>query len=186
MGSVADSLVALDISYNGLGMVGLPLDLVQGTDVTWRRALFATAPKQSVSPAARRILARDVRTFVVRAQSLIGPVRGVWAENVPNSGFQIVNLAKLHALIELELQDLGLELQVANQSTARKVVLGRGTPARGLSGKEKKAWVTEPLKLAGAPIANHNEADALVAGMFGLSELGAPCLAGLLTPRAAE
>lgn len=183
---MTDSLVALDISYSGLGMCGLPLDLVQGTDVTWRRALFETADPQRISPNARRILARDVRTFVVKARSLIGPVRAVFAENVPNSGFQIVNLAKLHALIELELQDLGLELQVANQSTARKFVLGRGSPPTGLTGAQKKAWVTEPLKLAGAPVSNHNEADALVAGMFGLSELGAPCLAGLLMPRAAE
>lgn len=180
---MTDSIVALDISYSGLGMCGLPLDLVQGTDVTWRRALFATAPKQAVTANSRRILAQDVRVFVARVAIHIGPVRAVFAENVPNSGFQIVNLAKLHALIELELQDLGLELQVANQSTARKFVFGRGTPPRGLSDTQKKAWVFEPLRLAGAPVSNHNEADALVAGMFGLSELGAPCLAGLLTPR---
>lgn len=177
-----ESIVSLDISYGGMAGCGLPLNLVDGGVARWDRALFWTAEKQTVSLAARRILARDVRTFVARVQALIGPIRGVWVENVPHSGHRIVDLAKLHGHIEIELGDMGLEMQQANQSSARKFVLGRGRPPDGSSATEKKAWITEPLKLAGAPVANHNEADALVGGLFALSECAVPTLCQLLGP----
>ena len=177
-----ESLVSLDISYSGLGMCWLPLDLVDGTDIRWRNTRFETAPKQPMTTASRAILAREVRRFVRTIEGLIGPVRGVWAESLPPlRAHQIIPLAKLHATIEDELlNDLKLELRYANQSSARKLLYGIGRPPMGLTSTQRKAWLFEPLKLAGAPIKNADEGDALCAGNFALSELERPCLTYLL------
>lgn len=170
-------IAGLDISYSSLGMCVLPSDLIDGGQWDWRRVAFRTCARQPMTPAGRDQLALDVRVFLIRHG-----VRRVFAENIPHTGFHTLDLAKLHAIIERELyrECGGLEMEIANQSTARKLMFGRGRPAQGLSDKEKKAWVTEPLRLMGAPFANHDEADALVSANFALSECGAPCFVNLL------
>ena len=144
----ADLIVGLDLSYGGLGACAVPVDFASHGDVNWSRMVFKTMEEQTVSIGAREILARDVRTFI---RSFGGAVKAVWAEDVPRSGHQIIALAKLAAIVELDLlRDLGIELQFANQSSARLLMFGRGRAPEGLTKTQRKAWVTEPLALAGA------------------------------------
>ncbi len=170
---MADVVLGLDISTSGLGMVAVPTDW----DLNWRRVRFYSLEyKLKKTATARdrmdrlRALSLDVRTWAIR----VGATKA-WAEACPTFGHNIMVLAKLRCAIELELyRETNLILEDAQQSSVRQFLLGRFPPC------DRKAAVSEALKVAGDPFEDDDQRDAFAVANWGLSELGAPCFAHLL------
>jgi hypothetical protein len=90
------------------------------------------------------------------------------------------SLGEIGGVIKLDLwREKRIAVQTANQGAARKFVYGM-TPPRGMKDVQRKAWLFEPIRLAGLPVEDHNQSDAAVVAMYGLSELGAPTFCHLL------
>ena len=168
-----DVVLGLDLSTRGLGMCAVPA----GWDLNWRCVRFCTLAlplKRSATPREKldrmRALALDVRIWATR----VGATH-VWAESVPTLGFNLITLAQLRFAVDLELySEMGLVTLDANQSSVRKFLLGK------LPAKNRKACISEALKATDDPFDDDDQRDAFAVVNWGLSELGAPCMTGLL------
>lgn len=168
-------IAGLDISLTGLGAVAVP----SGWDLDWRRvervSFGVPLPKGASTrevTARLRDLARDVRAWLIR----VGATHVV-AEDLPPhaKGFSMVPLAELRGVLRLELLDqCGLDLQFVNQSTARKLLLGK------LPAKNRKQHVVEALEAAGADFADADQADAFCTVNAVLDSFEIPHLHNLL------
>jgi hypothetical protein len=176
---MGDVVLGIDLSLVGLGLCAIPTDW----DLNMKRVRAVTLtyplPKGATTRQLMerlRALSLDVRTFAIRVGA-----RMAWIESYAYSMSSMAHsLGELGGVVKLELwRECGLDVQIANQSSARKLMYGR-MPPRGMTQTQRKGWLLEPLKLAGAPVEDHNQGDALVVANYGLSELGAPCLAQLL------
>lgn len=84
-------------------------------------------------------------------------------------------LGELGGIVRLRLMEEGLEVSVANMSSARKLMCGATR-----RGDDKKAIVSATLRQAGAPaelLASPDLCDAFVALNWGMAELGGYCWA---------
>lgn len=167
-------IAGLDISLTGLGAVAVP----SGWDLDWRRverisfgvSLHKGASTRDVTNRLRDI-ARDVRVWLIR----VGASAVVAEDLPPQRAFSTVPLAELRGVLRLELLDqAGLDLQFVNQSTARKVLLGR------LPAKERKAHVVQALRAAGADFADADQCDAFCTVNAVLDQFEVPRLSNLL------
>jgi len=167
-------IVGLDLSLTGLGMAAVPPDW----DLDWKHVqthrVSCPLPRNATlrqQTDRLRSLALDCRVFAVR----VGATH-VWGEDLPTArAFNLVSLGELRGAVRLELlRECGLDLHFAPQSSVRKFLLGR------LPRKDRKAHVVEALKAAGANFGSDDECDAFAVANWGLSEIGAPCMAGLL------
>jgi Holliday junction resolvasome RuvABC endonuclease subunit len=168
-------IAGLDISLTGLGAVVV--------DANWdmrfstvERASFGVALRKDASTREvtdrLRNIARDVRVWLIRtgATALV-------AEDLPPhaKGFSMVPLAELRGVLRLELLDqAGLDMKFVNQSTARKILLGR------LPQTERKKHVVEALRAAGADFDDADQADAFCTVNAVLDDHEIPCLRNLL------
>lgn len=168
-------VAGLDISLTGLGAVAVPC----GWDLDWRRVerdsfgvkLEKGASTREVTHRLRD-LARDVRTWLIRVGA-----SHVVAEDLPPKGFNLVKLGEIRGVLRLELLDqCGLDLQFVNQSTARRILLGK------LPAENRKQHVVEALKAAGADFRDADQADAFCTVNAVLDDFGIPHLHHLLWP----
>jgi hypothetical protein len=173
-------ILGIDLSVTGLGLVAVPGDW----DLDWRRIRRTTLGiKLSRGASAadhirrRSALARDVVAWATHVRAT-----HVWIEGYPASGrvFNLAMVAEIGGVARDHLATrLGLYAETAPQSTARKLFLGK------LPREDKKAHVVQAIQALASPSWTPDECDAFVAANFGLSELGFPCAAGVLLPRAA-
>ena len=175
-------VLGLDLSVRALGLCA-----VESTwDLRWDRTRACTLEVPLTADEIGRAhtlrlmaLARDVRVFAVRVGAT-----DVWAEDI---GFfdrtrikSAIQLAELRSAVRVELErECGLTLRFVQSSSARKLLYGV-QPPKGLSYGQRKAWLLEPLRLAGAPFEDDAQGDAFCVANYALSELGAPCLAHIL------
>lgn len=174
-----DVVLGIDLSLRGLGLCAVPTDW--DLDPRRVRAVTLAVPLRKDATTREQVerlrsLALDVRTWAVR----VGATRA-WVESYAfNMAHGAHYLAELGGVVKLELmRECGLDIAVANMSSARKLLYGR-IPPRGIPQAQRKAWLLEPLRLAGLQLDNDNEGDAFCVANWGLSELGAPCFAQLL------
>ena len=171
-------VLGIDASLTSTGLCAIPLDW----DMRWEKLRCCTIPTSLPKSATDRAriermqsIADRVRCFAVQVHAT-----AVWIEDLPSGrAFNIPQLAELRGFIRAELaRDLQLRLFVerANQSTIRKLLLGKLPPS------DRKAAVAAVLDCMTAecpikPFANGDERDAFVVANYGLSELAAPCIA---------
>ncbi len=167
----------LDISLTGLGAVAVP----SGWDLDWRRVERASfgvpLPKNASTREVTgrlRDLARDVRTWLIR----VGATHVVADELPPQAkGFSMVPLGEMRGVLRLELLDqCGLDLQFVNQSTARKLLLGKLPPSK------RKEHVVQALQAAGADFSDADQCDAFCTVNAVLDDFEIPHLHHLLWP----
>ena len=171
-------VLGIDASLTSTGLCAIPLDW----DMRWEK-LRCHSIKRSLTKVAterERIermqsIAVEVRCFAVQVHAT-----AVWIEDLPSGrAFNIPQLAELRGFIRAELaRDLQLRLFVerANQSTIRKLLLGKLPPS------DRKAAVAAALDLMTAdcvikPFDDGDQRDAFVVANWGLSECAAPCVA---------
>jgi len=169
-------ILGVDLSLTSTGLVVVPSEW----DYCWRRVYavsvgLALGKQASVADQIhrRRAIADDICRVMVHRD-----VTHVWIEGYPAGGGKVFALDKLAELGGVVRDNImartGIAAQTAPQSTARKLLLGR------LPSHHRKEHVVEALRVAGAGFADADQADAFVAANYGLSELGAPCLAACL------
>ncbi|HEY8947186.1 MAG TPA: hypothetical protein VIM73_23240 [Polyangiaceae bacterium] len=181
------SAVGLDLSLAGLGVCAVPLDWDLRPELVRAKTLGVSLSRgASVRDHTLRLmaLARDVRTVLVYYGA-----RHVAIEDIGHFGRSKaatgIELAELRGVIRVELEQIGIEPHFVGATDARTLLYGQDVPRR-LTPTNRKSWLFEPLKLCGLPLADHNQGDAFAVANWMLSEIGAPCLAGLLAPKAAE
>lgn len=164
-------VLGIDASLTGTGLVAVPL----GWDLEWRRIQHITLGVSLTKLATERerlermqMLALDVRTWAIR----VGATHA-WIEDLPTqAAFNIPQLAELRGFIRSELmRECGLFVERAPQSSIRKLFLGRLPP------RERKQAVIAALDCMTDVFQTADEKDAFVVANWGLSELGAPCVA---------
>ena len=180
---MGDVVLGIDLSMRGLGLCAVPTDWDR--DFRRVRAITLAVPLRKDATIREQIerlgsLSSDVRTWAGRACATHAFVES-YAYGMTTMAH---TLGELGGVIKLELSRAGLQVAASNQSSARKLLYGR-TPPRGITGTQRKAWLYEPLRLCGLPLVDHDQGDAFCAANWGLSELGAPCLAGLCQAGAA-
>lgn len=174
-----DVVLGIDLSLVGLGLCAIPTGWDR--DVRLIRSVTLTYPLRKAATTREhverlRALSMDVRTWAIR----MGVTHAFMESYAYSMATMAHSIGELGGVVRLELlRERNLDVQFANQSSARKFMYGR-IPPRGLTQTQRKAWLLEPLKLMGAPVEDHNQGDALVVANYGLSELGAPCLAHIL------
>lgn len=174
-----ESILGIDLSLRALGLFACPIDY----DGNWSRANAVTLgvdlPKgaSAIQYVERlRMLTVDVVEFAYRNAVTIAFVES-YAFDMTTMAH---SLGEIGGVIKLALwKEKRIEVKTANQNSARKLVFGR-CPPKGMTQSQRKAWLFEPLKLAGLPVGDHNQGDAAVVAVFGMHELGIPTIGGLL------
>ena len=166
-----ESVIGLDLSLTRSAMVMIPHDWELGD---WAALDFAISgyalegkdPKQSAQRLAR--IANEVVGFVrfhdclhVFQEDLVGGL-------AVQRGLMLAELAgAVKALLWIELE---IASRPVNQSTARKLLLGR------LSQKARGVAVADHFRALGVPWEGSDEGDALCIANLGRSLLGMPCM----------
>lgn len=174
-------VLGIDPSLTGLGLCSGPADF----DFRWRRVSAVCLGKElrkgaGTAEKLRRVsaLAADVCRYAVRER-----VDRVWIEGQLAKGqaFNVPPLCELIGVIrDRLLNECGLVAELAPQTSVRKLLLGY------LPQKDRKAHVIEALKAQnivlsdGLPPRDGDAYDAIATWNYGLHELFAPCLTGLL------
>lgn len=175
-------VLGLDLSCSGLGMCAVPI----GWDLDWSRVRFRTLSsslEKGASPREHALRCRGLAIDVVTWARWVGATR-LWIEALP--GF--VPKETMHAfrknaglhmavLLEFIAQAFGLDPSYIDEMSARKFLLG------AVPQTDRKAVVRDALTRAGAPFEDGDQCDAFVVANWGLSELDAPCLSGLMLSR---
>lgn len=170
------TIVGLDLSLTGLGLVALPEDWIHPTSgaVDWSRVHHRTLGTESGAPLIDRAgaLAADVCTWVRWLRNKHGGIFKAVHEGYPVGGrvYNLDKLAELGGVVKHMLRtQLGLLVGAAPQSAARKLMIGK-LPQRG-----RKAAVIEMVR-AILPKAGDgwtdDECDALVAANWFSYETG--------------
>lgn len=173
--------MGIDLSLRGLGVAVIPA----AWDLDPRRAKAHTLGldlKRDASPAERVERLEKLVNDVSECVRHYG-VTHAWVESYAfNQTSMAHSLGEIGGAVKLDLyRRFRIVVQTANQTRARHLVYGQ-LPPRGITDKQRKAWLLEPLRLAGLTLDDHNQGDAFVAVSFGLLELGAPALTNLLGP----
>jgi hypothetical protein len=174
---VTTAVAGLDLSLTGLGLVVVPSDW----DLDFgrvRRTVLHTKPNLELVDRIAA-LAADACEWLAWARN--GKPLEVWVEGSITGGRMgnsVRSQLKLAGVVEHEIRrQLGVVARTAEQSSARKLLLGYVPP------KNRKEHVVEALKLLTPTAWDGNEYDALTTANYGLHELAAPCLSGLLGER---
>lgn len=180
-------VLGIDPSLTGLGLCSGP----SAFDFRWDRVhatCLGRKLKGADSTRARldrvAALAADVCEYA-KSEG----VGRVWIEGQIASGraFNVPQLCELIGVLRHELlQRCGLVAELAPQTSVRKLLLG------WLPQKNRKEHVIEALKAQnivlrdGLPPRDGDAYDAIATWNWGLHELGAPCLTGLLGEKPAR
>jgi len=168
------TVIGIDLSLTGLGLVAVPDDCAWGPDFDWSCVLHRTLTTDKGAPLVDRMgaLGADVATWV----RWVGKKRGgelvCVHEGYPVGGrvYNLDKLAELGGTVKHMLRSyLGLLVAQAPQSAARKLLLGK-LPQRG-----RKAAVIEVVRAMlpnGGAGWTDDECDAFVAANWMLGELG--------------
>lgn len=169
---MTDVVLGIDASLTGTGLVAVPANW----DLDWSKVRHITLGVSLTKLSTERerlermqAIALDVRIWAVR----VGATHA-WIEDVPSGrAFNIPQLAELRGFIRSELsRECRLFVERSNQSSARKLFLGK------LPQKDRKTIVLQTLASMTSIFETPDEGDAFVsAANWGLSELGAPCVA---------
>ena len=173
-------ILGIDLSLTGLGLVAVPGDW--GLDFARvKRVTLGIALKKDASATEQITRRSRLSLDVVTWAEHVGATHA-WIEGYPASGgvYNLDKLAEIGGVVRDHLANyFRLYAETAPQSTARKFFLGK------LPQRERKAIVVENVQALASPEWTADECDAFVAANFGLSELGLPCVAGVLIGRAA-
>ncbi len=161
------TVFGIDAALPGLGLVAVPSDWALDFSRV-RRVTLETTPGPP-GPARMGALARDVCRWIKWARG-----RGqadVWIEgsitNSPDLAYTVRSQLKLAGVIEEYLwRELGVECGTAEQSTARKLLLGK------LPKSDRKKAVFAALELLTPTNWDANEYDAFVTANYGLQANG--------------
>jgi hypothetical protein len=174
-------IAGIDASLTGLGFTWGPSDF----DFNWRRvralsfgySLPETATtRQKLQRVAQ--IADDVCTHAGR----VG-VERVWIEGQLAMGgaYNVPVLCELIGVLRHELmKQCGIVAELAPQTSVRRLLLGWLPP------KNRKLAVISSLKSQGILFDDGDQYDAAALFNWGLHELAAPCLTGLLGPKPAK
>lgn len=163
-------VLGIDLSLTGLGLCAVPTDW----DLRWERVVCTSLGINLEKGASaqdlvrrRRMLAEDVARWASRRNAT-----HAWVEMYPMGGrvFNLDKLAELGGVVKDRLADIGLYVDPVAETTARKLLLGEAPPGR-------KQMVFSLLQQMGGRFEDTDQADAFTIANYGLSELGAPCIA---------
>ena len=167
-------LLGLDLSLTASAALSCPADW----DGRWHRLrpLVVGEPLHKGATEAERI-GRCARIAARLAQfARVEGVTQAWLESYGyRQNLQAHSLGELGGLVRYALLESGIDVRVANMTSARKLMCG--TIRRGTKPKE---IVRATLRQAGAPVeitSDHNLCDAVVCVNWGLSEVGGWCFA---------
>lgn len=173
-----DVIVAGDPSLAAFGIAAV----AKGWDMRMERVRFRTLgcslEKRATEREKTLRLVRLARDF--RAAAIYYGATSVWLEDLPTHGvYGVVGLAELRGVLRVEMEEAGIPVHFVQAPQARRLLYGR-QPPRGLTQSQRKAWLLEPLRLAGLSLDDDAQADAFCVANYALSELGSPCLAHIL------
>jgi hypothetical protein len=173
-------ILGLDISSRSTATVAIPLDW----DGRWSRVEWLLCGQPLTKRASDLVraqrceqIARSIVEFARRQGGSVAWIEGyAFGQNTSAH-----TLAEVAGVVRLELVRAGIEINTANMSTARKLLLGKVPVGKKLeNGKREKgvakAAVYRTLTALGAklPIGTPgmDVADAIVCANFGLEKLG--------------
>lgn len=182
--------VGIDPSLTGLGLVAIPetwgcdLHRVRTPEKNGAPAVLSTDSDDGPLPARRLKLAGNVVKWIDWLRRRPGVEVEVWMEGGIAFGRDIAKTLRSQeriagAVEDALYRDLGIECMVAEQSAARKLLLGY------LPFRDKKQAVVEVLAQL-RPDLDHNVYDAICAANFGLYARKRAHLADLAPPRPAK
>jgi hypothetical protein len=169
-------VVGLDLSLRRTAWVAVPLRWNRD----WRE--IVTSILEPPEPSSKDAMAQverlhSITTMLYPLCALCNPTESVHAyvENAAFGAYGSHAVGELHGVVKLDLYRDGIVVQVANMSSARKLLLGHAA-AKGRA----KSEVVAAWKAAGAPFAPDNDlCDAMTCANWGLSELGGDCFASV-------
>jgi len=178
---VKHTILALDMSLTACGATCARTDWDGRRELVRFREPFGYELPKTATPRERTLrmvgIARDIRMLAVYYKAT-----EVWAEGLPHRGFNLQSLAELRGIVRAELElECGLALQLVPPAKARRLLYGR-QPPQGLSDTQRKAWLLEPLKLAGFPFVHDAQSDAFCVLNHAMAEHGAFHLQELCGP----
>lgn len=171
---MATVILGLDLSTRAAAAVAVPSDW----DGEWRRvaSVVVGEPLHKGATEAERI-GRSAR--IAARLAAFARAQGVTAAFIESYAYgqntAAHTLGELGGLVRHALLESGVDVQVANMSSARRLMCGR-IPR----GSDPKAIVGATLRQAGAPaelLASADLCDAFVCLNFGMAELGGYCFA---------
>jgi len=172
------AVMGLDLSTRASAAIVLPRNWA-GDWTMMRSLVFGSALEKTATVRDRALRTESIAEAVVQFGNDYG-VRHVWIEGYAFSRVSASThiLAELGGVVKLELVRAGMQVQIANMGTARKLLLGRVPRGKGAA----KKGALKALRAAGMPFRSgkdtwNDEADAFVAANFGMSELGGHCFA---------
>lgn len=162
------ALMGLDLSPTASAAFAVPFDW----DGVWSRTACITAGEslsRGAPDTARALRCETIATQIVafarQHRVTIAYIEGYTF----GRSDQAHTIAEVSGVVRLELVRTGIEIVSAPASAARKLLLGK------VPRFDQKAAVYAAFRAAGAPITSFDEADALAAANYGLSEHGAYC-----------
>jgi hypothetical protein len=167
-------ILGLDLSTRAAAAVAVPTDW----DGQWSRVRWTVAGealRKGATEAERIERCRRVADHLARFAREVGAAHA-WVESYAyNMRSSAHTLGELGGIVRLGLMPQAIRLDVANMSSARKLMLGR-VPR----GADPKELVQATLQAAGAPLTLTSDADVcdgFTCANWGLSELGGFCFA---------
>lgn len=161
------TVFGIDPSYTGLGIVAVPTDW--GLDFSRVRRITLETAAGLPEAARTSALARDACRWIAWARGR--EQCEVWIEGAlnhsPGLAYSVRSQIKLAGVLEEWIwRELGLVCKTAEQSTARKLLLGK------LPKSDRKQAVIAALQPLTPTNWDHNEYDALVVANWGLKMAG--------------
>ena len=163
-------VLGIDISATATAAVAVPLDW----DGRWSRVASVVVGEKLRRDATDTERARRTETIAARVVAFARAhgATQAWVESYAfNQRTAAHTLAEVCGVLRLELVRAGIEIRTANQSAARKLLLGK------LPRADVKVAVYSALRAAGATFETFDESDAFVAANLGLAEAGGYCFA---------
>ena len=168
--------MGLDLSTRAAACVVVPYGW-QGNWKDLRSAVFGEPLARDATDQDRALRCGSIASQIV-AFALVHGVGTVWIESYAyNQNKSAHTLGELGGVVRLELVLAGLDVQTANMTSARSLLLGRLPRRKGKRGPSAKDAVKAALGAAGASFATLDEYDAFVVANWGQSEAGRFCFA---------
>ncbi len=173
---MSEIVIGIDPSQTGCGLVAVPLGWQQNWHLVRAKSFGRKLGKQTTHAELVELvaaIARDVVRWVDWVRTTPEPVKVcAFIEGFLSRGaFNHDRVIRVGSVVEHELRGLGIYCQPTPIASARKLFLGRCPQGA-------KKMVDEVLKAQTDVLTDGDQRDAFVVANWGLSELGAPCLAG--------
>jgi Holliday junction resolvasome RuvABC endonuclease subunit len=167
---VVTTLLGIDLGTRACAAVAVPL----AWDGQWGRvrSIVVGEPLRRDASDAERV--RRTETIAARLVAFARETGAgqAWIESPAYSQNTAAHvLGALRGVVSLELVRAGIDIRTAPMASARKLLLGK------LPRSDVKVAVFQALRAAGAPFETTDEADAMCAANWGLSEAGGHCFA---------